>query len=89
VTRPIRRQESAAPGPEISLTGMLHPLSIGVALGGATLVGQVQSWVAWPLGGLCGIALYLLLVGLEYALVSALLAAEPRTSYQDDEIPGG
>ena len=63
---------AAPPGPRMLVTGMLHAVAVGVALGAVTLIGQVESWVAWPLAGFAGIGLYLTLVGAEHALAPRL-----------------
>ena len=74
----IRTRQPAVSGSKLVLAGTLHPLAIGAALGSVTLVAMIHGWVAWPLGGLCGIAVYLLLVGVEYTL-----AARPRSMAAD------
>jgi hypothetical protein len=70
-----RTRQPSVPGSHLVLAGMLHPLAIGAALGSVTLVAMIQGWVAWPLGGLCGIAVYLLLVGVEYAFAGHAASA--------------
>lgn len=52
------------------VAGMLHALSIGVALGAVSLIAKIDGSVAWPLGGFAGIGLYLTVVGVEYSLVA-------------------
>jgi hypothetical protein len=72
VERAIRRRPAPRPGRNMLTTGMLHVVSIGVALSAATLVGRIESWVAWPLGGFAGIGLYLALVGAEHAFAARM-----------------
>ena len=54
----------------MTLTGMLHVLSLGIALGAVSLISNIESSVAWPLGGFAGIGAYLAIVGIEYSLVA-------------------
>ncbi len=67
-TRAIRRSGPSSPSPHMAVTGLLHWISIGLALGAVTLIARIGSWVAWPLGGIAGIGLYLSLVGIEHLL---------------------
>ena len=69
VTRVVANPPPPAPR-AMAVTGMLHALSIGVALGAVSLIANVESWVAWPLGGFAGIGAYLAVVGIEYSLVA-------------------
>jgi hypothetical protein len=71
----LQRMSPQAPGAQMALTGMLHLVSIGVAVGAVTLLAKIDSWVAWPLGGFAGIGLYLGLVGLELMLAPLLPVA--------------
>ena len=45
--------------------------AIGSAVGVATLVGLLDSWIAWPLGGFTATTLYLTVASLEPALRAA------------------
>jgi hypothetical protein len=74
----------------MALTGTLHLLSIGAALGSVAMTAEIESWAAWPLGGFLGIGLYLMLVGVEYAVAPALPLAPhmPGPGEEDDEQPG-
>ncbi len=83
VFRALERMSSASPGPQMALTGVLHLISIGTALGAVTLVAKISSWLAWPLGGFAGIGLYLALVGVEYLLAPLLPLA--REMPREDE----
>lgn len=79
--RSLQHARGARPGVAMALTGTLHVLAIGGAVGAVALVAKIESWVAWPLGGLVGIALYLALAGVEYALAPLLpLARESEES---------
>ena len=81
----LRHGAAGSPGPQMALTGLLHLLSIGAAVGAVTLIGRVESWVAWPLGGFAGIGLYLGLVGVEFALAPLLpLAREAPRGPEED-----
>lgn len=83
VFRALERMSPASPGPQMALTGVLHLISIGTALGAVTLVAKISSWLAWPLGGFAGIGLYLALVGVEYLLAPLLPLA--REMPREDE----
>jgi hypothetical protein len=79
VARALQRLTAGSSGPRMVVTGMLHLISIGIALGTVTLIGEIRSWIAWPLGGFGGISLYLTLVAAEYALAPRLSRARrPR-----------
>jgi hypothetical protein len=73
VAQALRKASRGPAGQRMAVTGTLHVVSIGVALGAVTLIGEIQSWAAWPLGGFAGIGLYLAVVGLEYAWAPGLL----------------
>jgi hypothetical protein len=48
------------------LWGSFHFLSIGLAIGSATLIGHyVKGFIAWPVGGFLATSTYLLVVGAE------------------------
>lgn len=82
----LRHGAAGSPGPQMALTGLLHLLSIGAAVGSVALLSQIDSWVAWLLGGFSGIGLYLGLAGVEFALAPLVpLAREaPRESEDRD-----
>lgn len=50
---------------------VIQVAAIGAALGAATLIGLIDSGVAWPLGGFAATALYLAVIALEPALRAA------------------
>ncbi len=48
------------------ILGSLHFLSVGLAIGGATLVAYYgEGFITWPLGGFTTTLIYLLVVGVE------------------------
>ena|SRR5579859_2981653 len=57
-----------APG-ALRHTGMLHVIAVGGALGLATLVGLIPSFLAWPLGSFVATSSYLALATLELLLI--------------------
>lgn len=59
----------AAPSERVG-AGVLHWLAVGVALGSVILVGQIDSWVAWPLGSFIATSIFLVLGSVELALAS-------------------
>jgi hypothetical protein len=60
--------EFGSPANSIELWGAFHFLSVGVAVGGASLVANLSpSALGWPLGGALATALYVLLVGAEHS----------------------
>jgi hypothetical protein len=83
----LRHGAGGSPGPQMALTGILHLLSIGAAVGAVSLVAEIDSWIAWPLGGFAGIGLYLGLAGVEFALAPLVpLAREaPRDEGRRDD----
>ena len=83
----LQHGAAGSPGPQMALTGVMHLLSIGAAVGVVTLVARIDSWIAWPLGGFAGIGLYLGLAGLEFALAPLMpLAREaPREGGDESE----
>lgn len=83
----LRHGAGGSPGPQMALTGILHLLSIGAAVGAVTLIAKIDSWVAWPLGGFAGIGLYLALAGVEFALAPLVPLARgaPRGEEDGDE----
>jgi hypothetical protein len=84
-TRVLEHGAAGSPGPQMALTGLLHLLSIGAAVGAVMAVAQISSWVVWPLGGFVGIGLYLGLAGVEFALAPLMpLARELPRSGSDD-----
>jgi hypothetical protein len=83
VIQALEHSGPASPGAEMALTGLLHLVSIGVAVGAVTLVAQIQSWAAWPLGGFAGIGLYLALVGVEF-LIAPRLTPRPKALPDED-----
>jgi hypothetical protein len=80
--RSLQRTSEAHPGVAMALTGTLHFLAIGGAVGAVALVANIKSWIAWPLGGMAGIALYLALAALEYSVAPLLPLA--RGAERDD-----
>ena len=66
----------------MALTGVLHLVSIGAAVGAVTLIANIPSWAAWPLGGFVGIGLYLALVGVEYLIAPRLPLARQASRDQ-------
>jgi hypothetical protein len=83
--RVLRHGAAGSPGPQMALTGILHLLSIGAAIGAVTLLAKLSSWIAWPLGGFAGIGLYLGLASVEYALAPLLPLAREAPRAEDDE----
>lgn len=83
--RVLERGAAGSPGPQMALTGALHLLSIGAAVGVVALVARIDSWVAWPLGGFAGIGLYLTLAGVEYALAPLLPLARQAPRGREGE----
>jgi hypothetical protein len=83
----LKHGAAGSPGPQMALTGVMHLFSIGAAVGIVTLLARIDSWIAWPLGGLAGIGLYLGLAGLEFALAPLMpLAREaPREGGEESE----
>lgn len=79
----LQHLRPGSPGPQMALTGVLHLLSIGAAVGAVTLIGRISSWVAWPLGGFAGIGLYLGLAGFELALAPYLPFAREAPRGED------
>jgi len=53
------------------LGGMLHVISIGAALGAAALLGEIASWVAWPLAFFAATAVYLVGSGAAIGVLAA------------------
>lgn len=80
----LRHLRPGSPGPQMALTGVLHLLSIGAAVGAVTLIGKISSWIAWPLGGFAGIGLYLGLAGVEFALAPRLPLAREAPRGEED-----
>jgi heme/copper-type cytochrome/quinol oxidase subunit 3 len=65
-------------GRERVITGALHWFAVGIALGAATLIAQIPSWVAWPLGSFAATTVYLLGATLQLAVVVRWFAEEGR-----------
>lgn len=53
------------------VVGVLHWLSVGVALSAAALLAEIESWVAWPLGSFAATTLFLLCSSLQLAFVAS------------------
>lgn len=70
--RALGRSSQGSAGRRMTVTGVLHPLAIGGAVGVVMLIARIGSWAAWPLGGFAGIGLYLALVGGEHLLARRL-----------------
>lgn len=51
--------------------GVLHWIAVGVALGSVMLIGEIDSWVAWPLGSFVATGLFLVLASVELVFASA------------------
>lgn len=68
----VQRLARGIPGLSMAVTGMLHPLGIGAAVGTVNLAAQAGGWLAWPLGGFAGICVYLGVVGFELMLAPLL-----------------
>jgi hypothetical protein len=59
----------------LRLTGMIHVLAVGAALGLATLIALIHSGVAWPLGAFVATTTYLSLAAVELILASGRRSA--------------
>jgi hypothetical protein len=66
----LKSNEALGSGPERVLAGILHWVSVGLAVGAVALLAQIPSWVAWPLGSFTATVLYLLLATAELAFVA-------------------
>ena len=52
------------------LAGMLHWFAVGCAVGIATLLAEIHSWVAWALGSFAATSVYLLIASAQLAIVA-------------------
>lgn len=83
VMRELKESGPAAPDARMALTGTLHMVAVGAAIGAAALVGKIHGWIAWPLGGAAAILVYLLVAGAEFQIAPQL----PLARRQDTKEP--
>jgi predicted Zn-dependent protease with MMP-like domain len=91
IGRPRASPKAPPGGPSERVeAGVLHWLALGVALGGAILIAQVRSWIAWPLGSFAATCLFLLLASVELAFASKIESgsgpADQRTAEGDTRV---
>ena len=61
--------------PHLVRAGAIHVAAIGLAIGAAALIAQIESGVAWPLGTFAATLLYLGISSVEKALIEQEEAA--------------
>ncbi len=59
------------------LAGVLHWVSVGVAVGAVALLAHVPGWAAWPLGSFAATCAYIGCAGVQLALVAGWGAGPP------------
>lgn len=67
----VARMETLDDAHDRLLTGMLHWLAAGCAVGGAALIAELHGVEAWPLASFVATVVYLVGAGTQLALVSA------------------
>ena len=66
----LRAAPPLGPGLDWVRAGALHWFAVGAALGVVTLVAEIPSWIAWPLGSFAATTLYIAVAGLQLAFVT-------------------
>jgi hypothetical protein len=66
----LRAAQPLGPGPEWVRAGLLNWFAVGSALGVVTLIAEIPSWIAWPLGSFAATTLYIAVAGLQLAFVA-------------------
>lgn len=64
--------------------GLLDWIAVGAALGAASLLAGIHSWIPWLVGPLAATVLYLLIASLQLAVVGVRRKRTPRRAPRDD-----
>lgn len=66
------------------LAGLLDWIAVGAALGAASLLAGIHSWIPWLAGPLAATVVYLLIASLQLAVVDVRRERSPRHRPRDD-----
>jgi hypothetical protein len=69
------------------VAGSLHVLAAGGAVGAVALLARIDSWEAWPLSAFAATALYLLMAGLQLAVVAGRRRRRAGTDHPPHVLP--
>jgi hypothetical protein len=75
LTSQVRRRRPPASQPGGAMATGLRLLSVGAAVGGASLAGQLHGWMAWPLASMVALVIYLALAAGEDVAFQAVTAS--------------